>query len=59
MMKYSMNYYSKKNLEINDTYNQVPGILESFINREKKRSIAVHSNKELSRYEFVVPWQLP
>ncbi len=58
-MKYSTNYYSKKSLEANDTYNQVPGILESLTKKEKKRFITGFINKEISRNEFVVPWQLP
>lgn len=58
-MNYSMNYYSKKNLENKDIYHQDPEVLESVTNREKKRTTAGNTKKETSPFQFVVPWQLP
>ena len=58
-MKYSMNYYPKKSMEVIESHNQEAEILESFRAREKKVITSQKPGNENNRFQFVVPWQLP
>ncbi len=58
-MKYSMNYYSKRNRDFKDTYLQIPKVFETKTTRELKQVTEENFVEEKSRNQFVVPWQLP
>ncbi len=58
-MKYSVNYYSKRNRDFKDTHIQVPQIFETTAVKEMRTAAKKHAAEENSRHQFVVPWQMP
>lgn len=57
-MKYSMNYYSKRNRKFNEFHIPEPHISETLTRSEDKRETARNSENPSSDFRYVVPWQL-
>ncbi len=57
-MKYSMNYYSKKNRKFHETIYHNPEISESSSAKEKRKKVTGDSVKDWNNFKFIVPWQL-
>lgn len=58
MMKYSMNYYSKKSRDMVEFYRKNPDVPVAFINEDKKNIDDDYPVYEINSHEFVVPWQM-
>ncbi len=58
-MKYSMNYYSKKGRKFYETFRQDPENSVTITGGGNENNTSYYPKKDMSIFQFIVPWQLP